>query len=104
VTLDPRFGLHMAVTRTTPEGTPEGGWFATEALPLARALEAYTSGAAFASFDEHRKGTLAPGMLADIIILSADLFALPPARLLDAVVTMTIFDGKVVYERPGATD
>jgi predicted amidohydrolase YtcJ len=104
VTLDPRFGLHMAVTRTTPAGTPAGGWFAAEALPLARALEAYTSGAAFASFDEHRKGTLAPGMLADIVILSADLFSLPPARLLDAVVTMTIFDGKVVYERQGETD
>lgn len=104
VALDPRFGVHMAVTRTTPEGTPEGGWFPTEAIPLARALEAYTSGAAFASFDEHRKGTLAPGMLADIVILSADLFALPPGRLLDAVVAMTIFDGKVVYERAAATD
>lgn len=104
VRLDPRFGLHMAVTRTTPSGTPDGGWFATEALPLARALEAYTSGAAFASFDEHRKGTLAPGMLADIVIFSADLFSLPPGRLLDAVVTATIFDGKVVYERQGETD
>jgi predicted amidohydrolase YtcJ len=99
VTLDPRFGLNMAVNRTTPEGTPEGGWYPAERMPLALALEAYTSGAAWASFDEQRKGRLAPGQLADIVILSKDVFALPSSRLLEAEVTMTIFDGKVVYRR-----
>jgi hypothetical protein len=89
----------MAVNRTTPEGTPQGGWYPQERLPLARVLEAYTSGAAWASFDEQRKGRLAPGMLADLVVLSRNVFDLPAARVLDAVVTHTIFDGKLVYER-----
>src|SRR5918993_445113 len=101
VTLDPRAGIHMAVTRTTAEGLPEGGWYATERVPLTAAVNAYTSGAAWASFDEQRKGTLARDLLADIVILSADIFA-PDARVLDAVVDTTIFDGKVVYTRPAA--
>jgi len=102
VTLDPRMGVNMAVNRTTPDGIPPGGWHPAERMPLARVLEAYTSGAAWASFEEERKGRLAPGMLADIVVLSADLFALPPARLLDATVTTTIFGGRVVYsaDRP----
>ncbi len=99
VTLDPRAGIHMAVTRTTAEGLPEGGWHATERIPLTAAVDAYTSGAAWASFDEQRKGTLARDLLADIVILSADIFA-PDARVMDAVVETTIFDGKVVYTRP----
>ena len=99
VTLDPRAGIHMAVTRTTAEGLPEGGWHATERIPLTAAVDAYTSGAAWASFDEQRKGTLARDLLADIVILSADIFA-PDARVMDAVVDTTIFDGKVVYTRP----
>jgi hypothetical protein len=103
VSLDPRLGLNMAVNRTTPEGTPPGGWHAEERVPLAAAVEAYTSGAAWAAFDEQRKGRLAPGQLADLVILSADIFATPPAKLMDAVVTTTIFDGKVVYERETVT-
>ena len=99
VTLDPRAGIHMAVTRTTAEGLPEGGWHATERIPLTAAVDAYTSGAAWASFDEQRKGTLARDLLADIVILSADIFA-PDARVMDAVVETTIFDGKIVYTRP----
>ncbi len=102
VTIDPMVGLNMAVNRTTPEGTPEGGWYPNERVALARALEAYTSGAAYASFDEQRKGRLAPGMLADMVVLSKDVFELPASKLLDAVVTHTIFDGKVVYERPAS--
>ena len=99
VTLDPRVGVNMAVNRTTPEGTPPGGWYPEQRITLARALEAYTSGAAWASFDELRKGSIAPGMLADLVVLSKDVFDLPAAKILDAVVTHTIFDGKVVYQR-----
>lgn len=102
--LDPRLGVHMAVTRNTPEGEPEGGWHADERLPLAAALEAYTSAAAYASFDEQRKGQIVPGMLADIVVLSDDIFSLPSSRLLEAVVVFTIFDGKVVYERDVAAE
>jgi predicted amidohydrolase YtcJ len=99
VTLDPRFGLQVAVNRTSPRGEPEGGSLPEERLPLTAAIDAYSSGAAYASFDEQRKGTLAKGMLADVVILSTDIFTAPPDRLLDAAVDVTIFDGKVVYER-----
>jgi predicted amidohydrolase YtcJ len=95
-------GIFVAVNRTSREGEPEGGWLPEERLALAEAIRAYTSGAAWASFDEQRKGTLQPDMLADIVILSEDLFALPPDRLLDAEVVMTIMDGKVVYRRDAA--
>jgi predicted amidohydrolase YtcJ len=99
VSLDPRIGLHVAVNRLSPAGEPEGGWLPEERLPLTAAIDGYTSGAAYASFDEHRKGTLAKGMLADIVVLSADIFDAPPERVLDAKVDVTIFDGKIVYSR-----
>lgn len=69
-----------------------------DSLPLEQALESYTAVAAWASFDEQRKGRLARGMLADIVILSTDVFT-PGRRLSDAEVDTTIFDGKVVYTR-----
>jgi predicted amidohydrolase YtcJ len=98
VTLDPRPGLHVATTRTSPDGVPEGGWLPEERLTLEQALDAYGRGAAFASFDEQRKGTLAAGMLADVVILTSDIFA-PGAKPLDAQVAVTVFDGRVVYDR-----
>lgn len=69
---------------------------------LRNAIDAYTSHAAFASYDEQRKGTLARGMLADIVILSNDIFESHPETLRDTAVTVTIFDGKIVYQRPPA--
>lgn len=99
VSLDPRFGLHVATTRTSPTGEPDGGWVPSERISLANALRAYTVGGAWASFDEQRKGTLAPGMLADVVILSGDLFGPDAARILDMQVAVTIFDGRVVFER-----
>jgi predicted amidohydrolase YtcJ len=105
VPMDPRLGLHVATTRTSPEGVPEGGWIPEERIALAQAIDAYTSAGAWASFDEHRKGTLAPGMLADIVVLTSDIFA-PGARLLDTQVALTVFDGRVVFDREqaGKTD
>lgn len=97
--LDPLAALHVAVTRTALDGRPEGGWQPDERLELARAIEAYTSTPAWASFDDQRKGRIEPQMLADIVVLSEDIFALPEERLTEAVVTFTIFDGKVVFER-----
>lgn len=105
VPMDPRLGLHVATTRTSPDGVPEGGWIPEERITLAQAVDAYTSAGAWASFDEHRKGTLAPGMLADIVVLTSDIFA-PGARLLDTQVALTVFDGRVVFDREqaGKTD
>ena len=99
VTIDPRMGLHVAVNRTTIEGLPEGGSHPAERLPLRQAIDGYTRAAAWAEFDEVRKGTIARDMLADIVIFTRDIFALKPARLTDAHVAVTIMDGKVVYRR-----
>ena len=97
--LDPLAGLHVAVNQATPEGTPEGGWHPAERLDLKAAINAYTATSAWASFDEQRKGSLSPGMLADLVILDRDIFDAPPSTLASAAVAVTIFDGKVVYSR-----
>jgi len=89
--LDPLGALRAAVHR------PE--LHAGEQLTLKSAINAWTSGAAWASFDDHRKGTLKPGMLADLVILSTDIFA-GTAQLDAAEVVMTVFDGQVVFKRP----
>jgi predicted amidohydrolase YtcJ len=99
MTFDPKMGLHVAVTRTTTEGLPKGGWIPTERLPLRRAIQVYTRDGAWASFDEQRKGTLTRDMLADIVVLTDDIFSAPPARLTTTEVAVTIADGKVVYRR-----
>jgi predicted amidohydrolase YtcJ len=99
VGLDPRPGIHSALTRQTAAGQPAGGFIPAQRLPLSTVIETYTAGSAYAEFAEARKGTLRPGMLADIVIWSSDIFSLPVDRVKDASVAMTIFDGRVVYER-----
>ncbi len=86
-------GIWLAATRVSQPGGPE------QAMTMPGVLRGYTSWPAYASFEEHRKGTLVPGMLADIVILGSDLLSKPPAKPTDVVVETTIFDGKVVYER-----
>lgn len=97
--LNPMLGIHTAVTRTTIAGEPGAGWIPAQRLPLAAAIDAYTSGSAHASYDEQRKGSLTAGMLADLVILSGDIFEIPAGRLAATTVEVTIFDGKVVYKR-----
>ncbi|MGK2858900.1 MAG: amidohydrolase [Thermoanaerobaculia bacterium] len=69
-----------------------------ESLTIEQALRAYTSGAAFAEFEERRKGTLSPGRLADLAVLSQDVFAVPPDQLPGTTSVMTVVGGKIVYE------
>jgi predicted amidohydrolase YtcJ/pimeloyl-ACP methyl ester carboxylesterase len=71
-------------------------------ISLASAIDKYTSDAAYAAFDEKIKGTLAPGMLADIVVLATDVFAKAPAVRGDVAVKTTIVDGKVVYRAPAS--
>ena len=85
--LDPHVALETIVA--SPSAAARDADDSRDALTAA--LAAYTTGAAYASFDEHRKGVLARGMLADIVILSGDLFTLLPDRLDEATVTTTIF-------------
>jgi predicted amidohydrolase YtcJ len=89
--LTPLDGLRAAVQRPDLH--------APEQLTLKSAINGWTSGAAWASFDEHRKGRLKAEMLADLVILSSDIFG-SSANLAAAEVAMTIFDGKIVYRRP----
>jgi predicted amidohydrolase YtcJ len=96
--LDPIAALAAAVTRPRP-GDPMPPAGAPERVSLEQAVSAYTRGAAWASYDEQRKGILDREMLADLVILSKDIFALPPSRLREAEVMVTIADGKVVYRR-----
>jgi predicted amidohydrolase YtcJ len=98
VSLDPRLGLNMAVNRTTPAGEPRGGWLPNERLPVADALAGYTAGSAHAEFAESDKGTLGPGLLADLTIWDRDLRS-EPTGLLAAQVRATVVGGQVVYEQ-----
>ena len=97
VFLDPRLGLHTAVNRTTTEGEPPGGWIPDERLTMAQALEAYTAGSAFAEFAEGEKGSLRPGMLADITVFDRDLLSRPPTEVLAARIRATIVGGELIY-------
>jgi predicted amidohydrolase YtcJ len=92
-------GLHAAVTRQRADGQPEEGWRAAERLTAEEALWAYTQGAAYASGEEMRKGSLTPGKLGDVTVLSADPTALPGPDLLSLQIEATVVGGRVVHER-----
>jgi predicted amidohydrolase YtcJ len=95
--LDPMLGLYAAVTRATLDGKKPGGWIPEEKITLPEAIEAYTMGAAFAEFQEREKGSITPGKLADMVILSDNIFDLKPEAIRDVKVETTIVGGKVVY-------
>ncbi len=97
--LSPVLGIYAAVTRATLGGKHPGGWYPEERISVEEALRAYTWGSAFAAFEENEKGALAPAKLADVIVLSDDLFAITPEKIKDVRVVMTIVGGKVVYEQ-----
>lgn len=100
---DPLLGIYAAVTRQTLEGRPEGGWFPDERLTVQEALEAYTIAPAYAAFQEHWKGRLAPGYVADLTVVSQDLLAIPARAIRDVRVLRTMVDGRWVYPREAAT-
>lgn len=95
--LNPLTGIYAAVTRATTDGKSPGGWIPEEKITVEEALKAYTINAAYAEFAEHIKGSLEPGKLADIIILSEDIFDMAPERIPEIKVLMTIVNGKIVF-------
>jgi hypothetical protein len=97
ISLDPIRGLHNAVNRQTTEGTPAGGWLPEHRVSVDTALRAYTTNGAYASFEESIKGKIAPGMLADIIVLDKNPFDIAANDIYTVKVTKTIFDGRVTY-------
>ncbi|MGH9337817.1 MAG: amidohydrolase, partial [Vicinamibacteria bacterium] len=94
--IGPMVGLYAAVTRKGVSGEVYG---AEERITTEEAIRGYTAKGAFLTREENVKGTLEPGKLADIIVLSDDLLAIDPEKILDVEVLMTIVNGKVVYER-----
>ena len=96
--LDPMLGLYAAVTRATLDGKNPDGWIPEEKITLPEAIEAYTMGAAFTEFQEKDKGSITPGKLADMMILSDNIFDVKPEAIRNAKVQTTIVGGKVVYE------
>jgi predicted amidohydrolase YtcJ len=98
LTLDPWRGLHCAVNRTTDEGKPPGGWLPEHRITVESALRAYTSGGAYAEFEEGSKGTLTPGKVAALVVLNADPFRLDPKELHTLRAVLTVFGGRVVFE------
>jgi hypothetical protein len=98
--LDPILGIAAAVTRRTIDGRNPNGWVPEQKITVEEALRAYTTSNAWAMFAENEVGRIAPGMLADIVVLSQDLFTIPPVQIENTRVDITIFDGRVLYERP----
>jgi len=98
--LDPMRGLYSGVTRKNIEfGYPEGGWFPEQKLTMAETITLYTMGSAYASFEENIKGSLEPGKLADMVVLSKDVFTVEPKEILTTEALYTILGGKIVYQR-----
>jgi predicted amidohydrolase YtcJ len=98
--LSPILGIDAAVNRRTLDGKHPGGWFPQQKITVKEALAAYTTGSAYAAFQEKDRGTLAPGKLADFVVLSRDILD-PKERdkIGETEVLMTVVGGKVVYEK-----
>lgn len=97
INLDPIHGLHVAVNRQSPNGVPPGGWIPEQRIALKDAINAYTQGGAYSSFEENTKGKLQPGYYADFIVLSKDLFSIDPTEIHSAKVLLTVVDGKIIF-------
>jgi predicted amidohydrolase YtcJ len=98
--VNPFRGLHACVTRQLPDGTPAAGWQPQEKISLEDCIRAYTSSAAYAEFEEGKKGELKAGEYADFIILSKDLTKVAPPEYLKTEVLRTVVGGRTVYEKP----
>lgn len=97
--LSPIAGIDAAVTRCTIDGKNPNGWFPEQRITVEEALRAYTSAAAWAAFEEKEKGTLAAGRLADFVVLSRDILAIPAEEIVETQVDATVVGGRVVFER-----
>ena len=95
----PLQGIWAAVTRQTLDGKHPDGWVPEQKISVDEAVRAFTMGSAYASFDEKTKGSIEAGKLADMVVISEDLFQIAPSAIGQAHVDVTIFDGRVVYER-----
>jgi predicted amidohydrolase YtcJ len=96
--LNPMLTVYAAVTRATLDGKNPNGWFPEQKLSVAEAIEAYTMGSAYAEFQDRIKGSITPGKLADLVLLSDDIFTIEPARIRQVKVLQTFVGGKLVWD------
>lgn len=96
--LNPMLGIYAAVTRATLDGKNPNGWFPEQKLTVEEAVQAYTMGSAFAEFQEKEKGSITTGKLADMVLLSDDIFSIDPTQIRDVKVLKTIVGGKVIWD------
>jgi predicted amidohydrolase YtcJ len=95
----PLLGIYAAATRRTLDGKHPDGWVPAQKISVAEAVHAYTMGAAYAEHDEDSKGSLEVGKLADLAVLSADIFHIDPIQIENVQVDVTILNGRIVYQR-----
>ncbi len=98
-TYDPLWGIYCAVTRQDEKGQPAGGWLPDERLSVEEAVKLYTIGSAYLSFEENKKGTIKEGKLADMVVLSEDVFEVKPENIKDIQVLLTMVGGKIQYTK-----
>ena len=101
--IDPLLGIYAAVTRKPFEGGNFSSWVPEQCVSVEEAVRAYTSQAAYASGEEEIKGTLEPGKLADVVVISEDIFSIDPDSIRNAKVDLTILDGRMIYDRHSPT-
>jgi predicted amidohydrolase YtcJ len=101
--LNPMLTVYAAVTRATLDGKNPNGWVPEQKITVPEAVEAYTMGSAYAEFQEKEKGSITPGKLADIVVLSDDIFSIDPKLIRNVQVETTIVGGKAVWEKGEAT-
>src|SRR5207248_11005966 len=95
----PLMGIYAAATRRTLDNRNPNGWIPEQKISVAQALHAYTVGSAYAQFGDKIKGSVEAGKLADLAVLSQDIFQIDPVQIQNTHVDLTIFDGRVIYDR-----
>jgi predicted amidohydrolase YtcJ len=101
--LNPMLTLYAATTRATLDGKNPKGWFPEQKLNIKEAIEAYTMGSAYAEFQEDEKGSITPGKLADMVLLSDDVLSIDPVKIRDVKVLKTWVGGKLTYAAEAAS-
>ncbi|MEA3420354.1 MAG: amidohydrolase [Acidobacteriota bacterium] len=97
--LDPITGIYAAVTRQTLDGKNPRGWIPEQKISLEEVIKDYTLSGAYAEFSENIKGSLERGKLADLVVLSKNLFKIPPEEIMETEVKMTVFNGEIIYKK-----
>lgn len=98
--IDPLLGIYAAVTRQTLDGKNPRGWVPEQKITVEEALRAYTATNAYGVFAEGKRGKLAPGYLADLVMLDRDLTAISPDEIQRVGVRATVIGGKTVFTAP----